>query len=202
MFRNNKYSRRAINELLEKNANVINYVMTKETHNIEDGTISTQKIIQNEKGRKEEYLDTYYTRLYYDNFIINLNEKTYSKVVGHNVDEGKYIDITTKEVISWHILKNEFESFSHINSNAEYKYLKKELYNDKTCIIIELKITDTETEKIWIDSDTGLINKEEYYIENKLNKIIIYETELNNVTDNDLSIPNLKEFNFIEESEK
>ena len=202
---NNKYSRKVINELVEKNTNIINYIIIKQTYCAENEKISTQKIIQNENGRKEENLDNNHTILYYNDFRINLNDKIYSKFVGHKIDENgniECIDVTTKDVISWHILKNEYESFSSINSSSDYKYLKKEQNNDKICIVIELNPIDNETIKIWIDLETGLIKKEEYYMKNKLSKRITYETAINKVTDDNLCVPNLKYFNYIEEREK
>ena len=92
MIISNKYSRKFVQELAEQNAQTFNYMMVKESYSIKDGTTSKVKVTQSENARIEEDLETGYTMLYYNDFRINQENKTYSEFIGHKVEEdGKIL---------------------------------------------------------------------------------------------------------------
>ena len=197
----NKYSRKFVLELAEQNSKTFNYMMVKESYSIEDGTMHTIRVIQNESARREEDLETGYTMLYYNDFRIDQDNKTYSEFIGQKVEkDGKETDIkiTTQEVISWHPLENEFESFKHINSSPGYKYIKTEEYNGAKCIVVEFSFEEYgESVKVWFNLENGLIEKEENYKNETLESVVTYKTEVNTVTDAELFIPDLEDYTYI-----
>ena len=197
----NKYSRKLVLELAEQNSKTFNYMMVKESYSIEDGITSKIKVTQSENARIEEDLETGYTMLYYNDFRIDQENKTYSEFIGQNVEkDGKEADIkiTTQEVISWHPLENEFESFKHINSSPGYKYIKTEEYNGAKCIVVEFSFEEYgESVKVWFNFENGLIEKEENYKDETLKSVVTYEIEVNNVTDAELCIPDLEDYTYI-----
>lgn len=205
MIISNKYSRKFVQELAEQNAQTFNYMMVKESYSIKDGTTSKVKVTQSENARIEEDLETGYTMLYYNDFRINQENKTYSEFIGHKVEEdGKEtaIKITTQEVISWHPLENEFESFKHINFSPGYKYIKTEEYNGAKCIVVEFSFEEYgESVKVWFNLENGLIEKEENYKDETLESVVTYKTEINNVTDTELCIPDFEDYNYIGQTE-
>ena len=201
MIISNKYSRKFVQELAEQNAQTFNYMMVKESYSIEDGTTSRIKVTQSENARIEEDLETGYTMLYYNDFRIDQENKTYSEFIGQKVEkDGKETDIkiTTQEVISWHPLENEFESFKHINFSPGYKYIKTEEYNGAKCIVVEFSFEEYgESVKVWFNFENGLIEKEENYKDETLKSVVTYEIEVNNVTDAELCIPDLEDYTYI-----
>lgn len=201
MIINSKFSQRFVKELIDNN-NTNNYIVIKEEYSVKDETTSSEKIVQNENARKEEYLDTGKTIYYYNNFEINKDRKTYKKLesiqVDKNGNEENRVEISTKEIISSHPLKNEFNSYIFLDSSSEYKYLKKEIYKGEECIVVKFIINKEDSIKVWIDLEIGFILKEENYSTGVLESIVTYNIEKDVETDNILDIPNLNEYTFIE----
>ena len=196
----NKYSRKFVQELADINSNVFNYTITKENHSLEDDDITTVRITQSNKARKEENLDTGNTILYYDDLKIDQDNMLYYEIEREKIDKvGNRVDLklSTSEILSWYPLKNQFESFKYINSNSDYKYLKTEKYNGSKCLVVEFIYNEyDEIIKVWLNLKNGLIEKEENYKENKLESVVTYKTEINNVTDTNIYIPDLKEYTY------
>lgn len=206
LYINNQYSRGKVYEILEKNINNMNYSIEIEDNFIKEGKTSFMKIIQKENARKEENLTDQSIKWYANDFIIikRTDDKVYYR------EEKQITDIngnithsysTTDEKINKLIY--EFSSLVYINnSDIDYKYLKKETYNNQKCIVIELTniesypITDI---KIWIDLESGFVLKEEYYCEKELERVIKYTTNINCVTDNEIKLPDLTEYTFLNE---
>lgn len=206
LYINNQYSRGKVYEILEKNINNMNYSIEIEDNFIKEGKTSFMKIIQKENARKEENLTDQSIKWYANDFIIikRTDDKVYYR------EEKQITDIngnithsysTTDEKINKLIY--EFSSLVYINnSDIDYKYLKKETYNNQKCIVIELTniesypITDI---KIWIDLESGFVLKEEYYCEKELGRVIKYTTNINCVTDNEIKLPDLTEYTFLNE---
>ncbi len=206
LYINNQYSRGKVYEILEKNINNMNYSIEIEDNFIKEGKTSFMKIIQKENARKEENLTDQSIKWYANDFIIikRTDDKVYYR------EEKQITDIngnithsysTTDEKINKLIY--EFSSLVYINnSDIDYKYLKKETYNNQKCIVIELTniesypITDI---KIWIDLESGFVLKEEYYCEKELERVIKYTTNINCVTDNEIKLPDLTEYSFLNE---
>lgn len=206
IYINNQYSRGKVYEILEKNINNINYSIEIEDNFIKEGKTSFMKIIQKENARKEENITDQSIKWYANDFIIvnTIDEKVYYR------EENQITDIngnithsysTTDDKINKLIY--EFSSLVYINnSDIDYKYLKKETYNNQKCIVIELtniesySITDI---KIWIDLESGFVLKEEYYCEKELERLIRYTTNINCITDNEIKLPDLTEYTFLNE---
>lgn len=206
LYINNQYSRGKVYEILEKNINNMNYSIEIEDNFIKEGKTSFMKIIQKENARKEENITDQSIKWYANDFIIikRTDDKVYYR------EEKQITDIngnithsysTTDEKINKLIY--EFSSLVYINnSDIDYKYLKKETYNNQKCIVIELTniesypITDI---KIWIDLESGFVLKEEYYCEKELERVIKYTTNINCVTDNEIKLPDLTEYTFLNE---
>lgn len=206
IYINNQYSRGKVYEILENNINNINYSIEIEDNFIKEGKTSFMKIIQKENARKEENITDQSIKWYANDFIIvnTIDEKVYYR------EENQITDIngnithsysTTDDKINKLIY--EFSSLVYINnSDIDYKYLKKETYNNQKCIVIELTniesypITDI---KIWIDLESSFILKEEYYCEKELERLIKYTTNINCITDNEIKLPDLTEYTFLNE---
>ena len=203
MIINNKYSRKYVYELIEKNGNTNNYIIVKERYSFKYGEKEVEKIIQKENARRvEQYGDNYETMtLYANDFAIHMDERTYSKIKGQKVDEnGNETDVivTTKEIISLHPLKNEFDNVPYIDSDG-YKYLNKEKYNGVNCIKIQLIKNEESYVIMWIDMETGFVLKEEKYNnEGVLECITTYKTNVNNVTDREIDFPDLNTYRYID----
>lgn len=210
---NNKYSRKKVNELLEKNIKNINYIMEIEDSFIREGRVEKEKIVQKENTRKEENMTNGYVRWYTNDFtfVKSADRKVYYKAKEEIMDlKGNvtYRDITTKDVVNEATFRNDFRCFMYIDSNADYKYLRKETYNNVDCIVIEFigvsadPINNTSTDvKVWIDLDTGFEIKEEHYCDGVLEREINYRVEINIVTDKEIDSPDIEEYTFIEKEE-
>lgn len=203
---NNQYSRGKVYEILENNINNINYSIEIKDNFIKEGKTSFMKIIQKENARKEENITDHSIKWYANDFIIinTIDKKVYYK------EENQITDIngnithsysTTDDKINKLIY--EFGSLVYINnSDIDYKYLKKEIYNNQKCIVIELTNIEsypTTDIKIWIDLESGFVLKEEYYCEKELERVIKYTTNINCVTDNEIKLPDLTEYTFLNE---
>ncbi len=204
IYINNQYSRRKVYEILEKNINLLNYSIEIEDISVKEENNSTTKIIQKGDARKEENITDNSVKWYSNNFVIvkRINEKSYYKEPISITDiNGNVIHSysTTEDKI--YPLTSEFKSLNYINnSNIDYKYLKKETYNNQKCIVI--KLTDRETNpindiKVWINLENGFVLKEEYYCGAELEKVVTYTTRINCVTDNEIEIPDLTEYTFL-----
>lgn len=202
MIINNKYSRKFIYELMEKNINSDNFILEKEENIVKDGKISKTRIIQKEDARREETLNNGKIKWYANDLVIikNTDEKIYYKQkAGEDDINGNttYRYMTTKDVLTYSTLRNEFYCINFMMNSQDYKYLKKEKYNGTECIVIEFdKILDYDA-RIWIDLETGFTLKEELYLDGTLESITTYKVETDIVTDNEIGLPNLEEYKFI-----
>ncbi len=198
---NSKYSQRFAKELLEKNTQTYNYKFEKKEYFNKTGEEKVTKVIQKEDARRVENSNGSITWLANDYCIMcDSNSKIYFKTIMHPaMGDNSSQDIkyrTTKQDLI--ILQGEFNWL--INGNSVYKYVGKEKYNDKECIVVEFdrsdRIQTTKKTKQWIDLDTGLILKEEQYENNELVETIQYIVEINTVTDQDIDLPNLNEYTY------
>lgn len=201
MLINSKYSQRYIKELVDKNTDTTNYIIEKEKIFIRSETKNLEKIIQKSDGRKEEYSSTGKIMIYANNLEINESRKTYTEVKVQEIDkDGKVNEktYTTKEMVKLHPLKNEFNSYIYIDS-SKYEYLGKEKIDNTKCIKGKFTLYEKSNYIIvWIDLKTGFIIKEEEYKEGKLDNIVTYNTKINIVTDQDIIIPKLEDYNYYE----
>lgn len=110
-------------------------------------------------------------------------------------------------------LNSKKESFFElINRIEEYK-TSEDYFNDYKCIVIEFDLNYTikedfsfekdvqnnnkkQTNKIWIDKNTGVVMKIEAKIDDEIKTTESYY-EFNNVTDNDVEVPDLSEYKII-----
>ena len=203
MITNSKYSRKFVKELIEKNGETHNYIIEIESNSINDTETTIQKITQKDDARKEENIKRETITWYANDFvIIKDTEKTYSKLDGGIVDENgerKKIYIPTSEIISINPLKSEFNSYADTYNDSNYKFLKKENYNDIKCIVVEFSSVNEENKtKAWIDLETGFVLKEEEYSGGILERTTKYKVEANVVTNEDIDLPNLDEYTYIE----
>lgn len=95
----------------------------------------------------------------------------------------------------------------YIDTAEEYEYIKKESYNGVECIVIELKNVYTIKEegesksynyRFWMDIEKGFILKQEKYCEGILQEIVKYTVKECCVTDEDVKIPKLEEYEKID----
>lgn len=194
---NNIYSEKNIYKLIQKNINCNNYVLEKNEKIIDTGAENKVKIVQKEDARMEDDISDGVTKWYIDNLIIkkNKNDKVYYKQ--KKEDENQYI--TTQEMLKYLTLANEFQCYNHIENCEKYKYLKNEKFNNKNCVVVRFdNIIDGHDAIIWIDCDTGFILKEELYLKDKLETITTYSIKTNVVSDEELDIPDLQEYTYIE----
>lgn len=205
LYINNKYSRSKIYALLEKNSNNINYSIEIEDSYIEENRTVFKKIIQKENARKEENINDKHVTWYTNDIVIvhTTGEKYYYKepkeITDTNGNTTKGYSTTADHIRA---LRNEFNIFTYLNTDAEYKYLKKENFNNQKCIVIEL--TDNKANppidiKAWINSNNGFIEKEELYFEGKLQRVVKYTIKVNCITDEEIGVPEITEYNFLNE---
>ncbi len=199
MVINSIYSRKFAKELIEKNGNTSNYILSKEKYLIEKDTTEIEKVVQMEDARKIIYEDTGKVMLYYNDCEINEKLKRYSKTKATDNGEEEIL-ITTKEIISMNPLKSQYESYNNIiSSYRNYKYLGKEKIDSISCIIVKCTMDNkVDYIKVWINLDNGFVIKEESYKDNILESIVTYKTEVNTVTSDIVEIPNLDEYTYIE----
>lgn len=197
---NNKYSKKFIYELTEKNINNGNFILEKEENIIKEGKINKTKIIQKEDARREENLNNGEIIWYANDLVIikNIDEKIYYRQKAGETDIGgntTYRYMTTKDILAYSTLRNDFKCVNFMMNSQNYKYLKKEKYNDTKCIVVYI---EDYKAKVWINLETGFILKEELYLNGTLESITTYKVETNIVTDKEIDVPNLKEYTFID----
>lgn len=200
---NNKYSRKFVYGLTEKNINSDNFILEKEEKFVKEGKITRTRIIQKEDARREETLNNKEIKWYANDLVIikNADEKIYYKEKSGKTDingNTTYRYMTTKDVLTYSTLRNDFQCINFIMNSQDYKYLKKEKYNSTECIVVEFnKILDYDA-RIWIDLETGFTLKEELYLDGTLERITTYKVKINIVTDKEIDLPDLEEYTFIE----
>lgn len=191
---NNKYSRSYIRELLDKNKNCTNYIVETQELIVETNEITTEKVTQYNNISKIEYLGNNVNSI-----IFNINNLKFFEDKYNNIKQYVYSENSTE------ILGNRI-FIPYINdSNYNYKYIKNENFNNVGCIVVEFKntkpTTDTEilfTYKLWIDKNNGFVLKEEEYNNDKLYKITNYKVNINCVTDSDIVLPDIDQYEFFE----
>lgn len=190
---NNKYSQKYVKELLEKNNNYTNYILEIEETSLEDSTTTLIKKIRKEDAAKVEYINENSTRWYTKDMVISEERETNTKVYAN---QEQYLSS----------LGEELKCFELTGAIENYKYIKKEKYNKRECIVVEfgrLYGTMNEGEKeyysrrIWVDIENGFILKEEHYCEEELSKIILYKIQVNIVTDKEIDLPDLTEYELL-----
>lgn len=184
-----KYTVKYIKSLSEKSMKCYNYMIEIETEDMQTKEKYYTKIFQKEKARREDKITENVTRWMANDVNIledrNNNIKFYSEY--ETLQESLYNDI------DW---------WKYVN-NVNFKYMGNENYNNSNCIVIYYADADSEyasdanirvSYKIWIDEEVGSILKEEKYSEGKLTEITKYNIQLNCVTDKEIALPDLKNF--------
>ena len=197
---NNKYSKKFIYELTEKNINNSNFILEKEENIIKEGQLNKTRITQKEDARREENLNNGEIKWYANDLVIikNSDEKIYYRQKAGETDingNTTYRYMTTKDILAYSTLRNDFKCVNFMMNSQNYKYLKKEKYNDTECIVVDIE--DYQA-KVWINLETGFILKEELYLNGTLESITTYKVETNIVTDKEIDLPNLEEYIFID----
>lgn len=197
---NNKYSKKFIYELTEKNINNDNFILEKEENIIKEGQSNKTRITQKEDARREENLNNGEIKWYANDLVImqNSDEKIYYRQKAGETDingNTTYRYMTTKDILTYSTLRNDFKCVNFMMNSQNYKYLKKEKYNDTECIVVDIE--DYQA-KVWINLETGFILKEELYLNGTLESITTYKVETNIVTDKEIDLPNLEEYTFID----
>lgn len=96
----------------------------------------------------------------------------------------------------------------NIKSTENCRYLRNEIYNNVRCVVLEFTSIQTEREmqadgsiqkisyshRIWMDIEDGFILKKEIYKLDRLNRVITYHVQVNCVTEKDINLPNLKDY--------
>ena len=193
---NSRYSRKYIKELLEKGYNYKNYIIQIEKKLTSTNELEITKITQKEDARKVEYVNKKITKWYLNDIVIVDDEQ-------NNIRQ--YAIQSTQN--SLNVLGEQFEIYMYIDNADEYKYIKKETYKDKKCIVFELKNVYKDTSeaeaksydcKYWIDNESGFILKQEKYCEGILEETTTYSVKECCVTNEDIKQPNIEEYKKID----
>lgn len=159
LFVNNKYSAKYIRKLLEKNYEYKNYILEIEQKDLERGELYKTRITQKEECRKVEDIINNSTRWYMDNLCIERDR---------NNDIRQYSG--TETIIT--TIGDEMNCYRYISKDNDidnnYKYLKKEVFNNINCIVVEFKNNARITNqgksyytsyRIWIDEEKRIYYK-------------------------------------------
>ena len=102
-------------------------------------------------------------------------------------------------------------ALDNFSSDYRFKFIREEKVNGKNCVVIELTQIINEYEnaridkentfwdnykrRVWIDKQTGLLLKIEYYgWDNVVQMIDEYEIEFDNVMENELVLPDTSNY--------
>lgn len=100
-----------------------------------------------------------------------------------------------------------------LSSSYRYRFIKKSNINGKDCLVIEFKMIEDGADTVdknvafpndfknryWIDIETGLIVKSETYgYDDELLEETTYEIETNTVEDNEMILPDIKQYDIID----
>ncbi len=196
-----------INALLEKGDSITNYKCEVDSNGVK--TIIQHK----DKKEKIEASTADQTK------VIVYND--YEKEEGILLSEEKKTAIKYNNILDdTHVLKKQKEELDEVLKKCKtgeysYKYIGEEKIRNEDCIVIEISFEyqtnggydfngelskyngETITNKIWINKEHGVIEK----IENNFSNIKTtaeFNYEYNNVTDEDVQLPDLSDYNFIE----
>lgn len=103
-------------------------------------------------------------------------------------------DLTSAKVPSSNLYISGFEVDELLTLDCELLSVKKQKYNKKNCLKVELKNKEENEIVFWIDIDTGLILKCKSLDE----EIVEFIYEFDTVTDEEVTHPDLSEYKKIE----
>lgn len=184
-----KYNVRYIESIAKKSMKYYNYMIEIESEELQTKEKYHTKIFQKENARREDIISENVTR-WNANDVHIFEDRTENRRV--------YSDWKTEQ----EILYNEIDWWKYVN-NENFKYIGNEKYNDLNCIVLYYEDANIEyhsgeniwvSYKIWVDEETGSILKEEQYSEGKLIEVTKYNIQFNCVTDKEIDLPDLKNF--------
>lgn len=184
-----KYTVKYIKALSEKSMKCYNYMIEIESEELQTKEKYHTKIFQKENERREDIISENVT-LWDANDVHIFEDRTENRRV--------YSEWKTEQ----EILYNEIDWWKYVN-NENFKYMGNEKYNASNCIVLYYEDANTEyhsgeniwvSYKIWVDEETGSILKEEQYSEGKLIEVTKYNIQFNCVTDKEIDLPDLKNF--------
>ena len=112
------------------------------------------------------------------------------------VKEGQFFNLLLNEV---QLYNTNFGFFSDIFMRMGYQ-VRTDRYNGKECYVFKIQDDTSYTEK-WIDKESMMIVRAIQDVYNKSYTEISYSVSFDNVTEEQVAVPNLQEYN-IENSEK
>lgn len=179
------YINRIITKIAETNIfSSNNYCLTVTNENVVNDAAKMHKISYKDGIAKEEleFSQNYY--FFYkgkDNefLVIYPNEKQYKT----SKRDRNYSIVYMSE-----LLTNNAQPANELvkSINSKKIIFKTETYNGKKYYTLK-----NEYSKVWIDKSNFMVVREELYVDNKLFTVYNYKLELNSITDNDISKPDL-----------
>lgn len=181
-----KYSRKELSEILKKTSNKRNFKMEILLEGMEDKKIT---IWSKDDITKIQSSDNHII-WYQNDDVIEQEEKQIWKKQLEDKEERNVLYF-------WKLICE--EDLNIKETNYQFSYIKQEKYNDRNAIIFSLDWNNDWDEreeeeyskiKFWVDKDRGEILKIELYkAKEQLTYIIKFRLELDNVTANDISLP-------------
>ena len=202
---NNQSPKKEVEEIINNSKNITSY---KCKYHLLNGKEVIEKfknnilIVESVNENEENYI-YYFDLNNNENIVINKDKKIALK--NYVVSKKESILETQQQEVLRAVNNLKEDEFS-INENIKY--------DNKNCIILEIKtVYDNEgwgfeeelgkyngkdmTYKIWIEKETGAILKNEFKCED--NEFVMeYKYEFNCITDEEIKIPDITEYNIIE----
>lgn len=140
-----------------------------------------------------------------ENIIFNNGIKKIIYKTGDNITDIRWI--TSDKIISEYSKIYVDSSFVpsdldildiYLSGNYTYKFLREETYNNLKCIVSEFTNKNSnEKTVVWIDIERKLLVKQEIYDNNnQLTQSVTYNITLNNVTSEDVKLPDLTNYTY------
>ena len=140
-----------------------------------------------------------------ENIIFNNGIKKIIYKTGDNITDIRWI--TSDKIISEYskiyvdssFVPSDLDTLDiYLSGNYTYKFLREETYNNLKCIVSEFTNKNSnEKTVVWIDIERKLLVKQEIYDNNnQLTQSFTYNITLNNVTDEDVKLPDLTNYTY------
>lgn len=140
-----------------------------------------------------------------ENIIFNNGIKKIIYKTGDNITDIRWI--TSDKIISEYskiyvdssFVPSDLDTLDiYLSGNYTYKFLREENYNNSKCIVSEFtNKNSSEKTVVWIDIERKLLVKQEIYDNNnQLTQSVTYNITLNNVTSEDVKLPDLTNYTY------
>lgn len=177
---NEQFSRRKLRQLYNSNSECVNYTANMNYYNFKT---------QYNDAKEIKYKEDRYQEKSSNGTMWYIGNKVYVENTKEIIELDDFFNIK---------LGNLFNLYMYIdNDTYEYQFIKKEKKADYFCWVIELK-KEEEKHRFWIESNTGIVLKEEIYEGKEKLEEYQYKVTINNVTQEELKIPNLEQYHIQE----